>query len=286
MRGELKHSVGSDELAAALGLSHHGFVKQITHVAPVTQAAEGSLCFSSKELLSFPVGAVIISVGFCEDEGATVLVAEQARLFFARALTWLDAHVGFNWPSDPPQVHESVTVGVGCMIGNGVNVGAHTIIGNHVTIEAGTQIGERCIIKSGAVIGEPGFGFERDEVGLPVRLIHLGRVVLGNDVEVGSLTTVCRGTLSDTILEDHVKVDDHVHVAHNCVLRRGSIITACAELSGGVEVGEFAWIGPNASVIQKRKIGEGALVGIAANVTKDVLGGQVVVGNPAKELKS
>jgi UDP-3-O-[3-hydroxymyristoyl] glucosamine N-acyltransferase len=87
------------------------------------------------------------------------------------------------------------------------------------------------------------------------------------------------------VIEDFVKTDDHVHIAHNVVVRRSTIITACAELSGGVNVGEEAWIGPNASVIQQRKIGDRALVGIAANVTKDVQDDTTVAGNPARPLK-
>lgn len=118
-------------------------------------------------------------------------------------------------------------------LNKGVVVGAETVIENNVVVGAGVEIGARCVVKSGAVIGEDGFGFERDELGRPIRLIHLGSVVIGDDVEIGSLATVCRGTLGNTVIEDFAKIDDHVHIAHNVVVRTAALITACAEVSGG-----------------------------------------------------
>lgn len=183
-----------------------------------------------------------------------------------------------------PDVHPTARVGRGSVLSPGVKVGAGTVIQHNVVIGEGVTIGERCVIKSCAVIGEDGFGFERDETGMPVRLVHLGAVIVGNDVEIGSLTTVCRGTLGDTIIEDFAKIDDHVHIAHNVKVRRAAMVIACAEVSGGVEVAEQSWIGPNASVIQQVRIGEKAVVGIGANVIRDVEDGATVAGNPAKEI--
>lgn len=152
-------------------------------------------------------------------------------------------------------------------------------------IGAETIIGDDCIIKSGAVIGQDGFGFERDESDLPFRIKHLGKVIIGNNVEVGSGTTVCKGTLNDTIINDYVKIDDHVHIAHNVIIKKGAMIIACAEISGGVVINENAWIGPNASIIQKLVIGKKSIVGIGANVIKSVADFTVVAGNPAKKIR-
>lgn len=285
MGNELNHSVSSHELAAALGLRAIGKERAISHVLPLTQVSGGALCFSKQIPVTLPPDTVVIAPTVLEGMDATVLLSDRARLDFARALVWIDATIGFHSPGEPPVIDKTVELGIACAIGNGVQIGAHTIIGNHVTIGPGVHIGERCVIKSGAVIGEDGFGFERDESGLPIRLVHLGSVVIGHDVEVGSVTTVCRGTLGNTVLEDYVKVDDHVHIAHNVILRRAAMVIACAEISGGVEVGEGAWVGPNASVIQQRKLGRDSLIGIAANVLEDVSDGTVVVGNPARILR-
>jgi UDP-3-O-[3-hydroxymyristoyl] glucosamine N-acyltransferase len=102
-----------------------------------------------------------------------------------------------------------------------VSIGEGTRVGSLAVIKSGTRVGRHCDIKSGAVIGETGFGFERDGANRPLRMIHFGRVVIGDHVEIGSLTTVCRGALGDTVLEDHVKIDDHCHISHNSPRRRG-----------------------------------------------------------------
>jgi UDP-3-O-[3-hydroxymyristoyl] glucosamine N-acyltransferase len=165
-----------------------------------------------------------------------------------------------------------------------VVVGPGTRIEPNVTIADDTHIGRDCWLKSGCVIGEPGFGLERDADGTPLRMLHLGSVILGDRVEIGALTTVCRGTLGPTVVEDDAKIDDHVHIAHNVRVGKKAMVIACAELSGGVVVGEAAWVGPNASVLEKVKIGERAFVGIGAVVLRDVAEGTTVVGNPARVL--
>ncbi|HOR79006.1 MAG TPA: hypothetical protein PLG04_09505 [Anaerolineaceae bacterium] len=161
-------------------------------------------------------------------------------------------------------------------------------MGSNVRIHAGaairsfTEVGDNTIIRENAVIGSEGFGFERDTDGTPIRLPHLGGVQIGRDVEIGVFTAVCAGTIDPTVIEDDVKVDNLVHIAHNCVVEKGAMVIACAELSGSARVGQRSWVGPNASVIESRRIGEGATVGIGAVVIKDVEPGATVAGNPAK----
>ncbi|WP_084181277.1 UDP-3-O-(3-hydroxymyristoyl)glucosamine N-acyltransferase [Polaromonas glacialis] len=275
----------SSALAAALGLKTMGPDLPILCVAPFSALIEGALCFSKhaiKEVIHKPV-TVIVALSDNLGPSAAIL-SNNPRLDFARALAWIDEQHGIARPTVPPIIHPTAKIGRGVVLGNGVTIGANSIIHHNVVIGDGVIVGERCVVKSCAVIGEDGFGFERDEHGLPVRLVHLGTVVIGNDVEIGSLTTVCRGTLDDTVIEDHVKIDDHVHIAHNVKVRRAAMIIACAEVSGGVEVGEQAWIGPNASVIQKVKIGPQSVIGIGANVIRSVESGATVAGNPAKVL--
>lgn len=287
MDNALKRQVSSRELADALGLTVIGEEVFFDRVAALSQAAPGVFCYSKTAVSAVASGVVVIS--FLEHESilsgvGTLILSENPRLDFAKALEWLESSVGFERNGSPPQIDSSVEIGLGCAIGPGVRIGPRTKIGNNVTIAAHAKIGADCVIKSGAVIGEDGFGFERGVDGVPVRLLHLGSVEIGDHVEIGSLTTVCRGTLRSTVIEDHAKIDDHVHIAHNVTIRRGAMVIACAEISGGVEIGEFAWFGPNASIIQQRKVGKGALVGIAANVLKDVPDNAVFVGNPAKQL--
>lgn len=143
---------------------------------------------------------------------------------------------------------------------------------------AGTpaQIHPRARIHPEAVI-------ERDRQNRPIRMVHLGGVLIGDPVEVGALSTVVQGALADTVIEDHVKINDHVHIAHNCRIGEGTIIGGAAYLSGSIRVGRNCWIAPNSSIRQKLTIGEEAIVGIGAVVVRNVEARSTVYGNPARK---
>lgn len=283
MDNQIVIELTSRELADALSLEMVGPEILIRGVVPISFASDFNLSFSKSELKEIVQSQSTIIAPSAENCGAaTVLVSKHPRLDFARALVWINERAGFAEYFEPPVVHPTARVGQGTVLGNGVRIGAHTVVHSNAVIAPGVIIGEHCVVKSCAVVGEEGFGFERDESGIPVRLVHLGSVKIGNWVEIGSLTTVCRGTLADTIIEDYAKIDDHVHIAHNVKVRRGAMVIACAEVSGGVDVGEFAWIGPNASVIQQVKVGARSLVGIGSNVIRNVDELATVAGNPAK----
>lgn len=284
MSTQLKRPTLASTLASALGLSLRGDDLELEAVTPLSAPRERALTFATRPVTSKLPGALVVLSA--EDPGSTAWIrSETPRLAFVKSLQWLERAVGFERPESAPRIHASVTIGAGVSVGRGVSIGEGTVLEHNVRIADGVQIGKDCRIKSGAVIGEDGFGFERDVDGTPLRMLHLGGVVIGDRVEIGSLTTVCQGTLLPTIIEDDVKIDDHVHIAHNCRLKKRSLITACAELSGGVTVGEEAWLGPNVSVLEGVKIGERAFIGIGAVVLREVLPGTTIVGNPGHEIE-
>ncbi len=273
----------ASELARTLGLKLQGD-GQISCVAALDRAGPGCLAFAKASTARVPARAVVIAPpGTASGEGA-VIESATPRLTFAKALQALAEQPGFAPFEDEAQVHASARVAPQAVLGRGVRIGRGSVISPFAVIADGTQIGEDCWIKPGAVIGEAGFGFERDADGTPIRLIHLGSVRIGNRVEIGSNATVCCGTLDDTVIEDDVKIDDQVHVSHNCIIRRGAMLVACAELCGSVEIAAHAWIGPNSSVLQKLKVGEQAFVGLGVNVLRDVSPGHTVAGYPGRSL--
>lgn len=152
---------------------------------------------------------------------------------------------------------------------------AHTSIGEGAYLMSGCKIGPNVkvgndvIIRENSIIGGFGFGMSLEDE-LPVRIPHIGGVIIGANVEIGALNTVCSGAIHPTLIAEGVKTDDHVHIAHNCMIEAGAILTAGVILSGSVHVGKKVWIGPNASIIQKVNIGDEAMIGIGAVVTKDV----------------
>ena len=258
----------------------------IDNVAPINKVSNSSLSFWTKDT-PIEINAndvAIISTPTQLNECA--FVSENPRLDFIRALSAISRLIGFKDSPGPHSIEPSATIGVGCFVDAGVSIGENTILEPNVSIFRNTRIGANCIIRAGATIGSSGFGFEREDDGTPITFPHLGGVVIGDNVEVGACSCIARGTLGDTLIKDSVKIDNLVHIAHNCVINNNAFIIACAEISGGVEVEKNAWIAPNSSVNQKITVGANSLVGLGAVVVKDVAPGSVVAGNPARILSS
>lgn len=186
--------------------------------------------------------------------------------------------------SQNAKIGQCVYIGHNVIIEDFVEIGSNTVLLHNVVISESCKIGSNCLIKSGSIIGQRGFGFERDVDGFPESFPHYGAVIIGDGVEIGALNTIVSGALSNTIIEDYVKTDDHVHIAHNVKIGWGTLIAACAEISGGVTIGEQVWIGPNSAVIDKVIIDDYSFVGIGSVVTRDVQKYSRVAGNPAKLL--
>jgi len=285
MRSKFQKPLRLSTLAQALNLNLVGKDIDLNHVAPISHSVDGSLSFLTRDReMEFPNVGLIAFDKFSH-KSVSYLLAANPRLTFARALHWLEANNYFTEYNQDAKIHPSVKIGQFVSIGRNVEIGEGTVILPNVVIHNGVTIGKRCMIKSGTVIGQDGFGFERDENQVPFRIPHVGTVVIGDDVEIGSLNTVCRGTLRDTVIGNNVKIDDHVHVAHNVQIGAKTYVIACAELSGGVVIGEEAWISPQSSIKEQLKIGKGAMVGLGAVVLKDVPEYKTVVGNPARILE-
>jgi UDP-3-O-[3-hydroxymyristoyl] glucosamine N-acyltransferase len=222
------------------------------------------------------------------DLAGTAILVDDPKLAFAQALGRFFAPqrtVGIAPTAriDPSAVlGEGVVIGEYCVVGPLAQIGDHTELRHHVVIGPGVRIGRHCLIKSNTVIGEEGFGFSISKTGEHLRIDHIGSAIIGDHVEIGALNTVCSGTIDPTEVHDHVKTDDHVHIAHNCIVGRGSLLTASSELSGSVILGERVWLGPGSSVMDGITIGNDVVVGLGAAVTKSVAEGLTVMGVPAR----
>lgn len=226
--------------------------------------------------------------------GVVFLPVKNPRLIFAKIV-----HRFLLPPREAGRTYIDPTarIGQGCHIGDGVTIGAYTVIGDHVTIGDRTEIrhhcviadntviGSDCLIKSHVAIGEEGFGFELDEHGRPFPFPQLGRVVIGDHVQLGCFNTVDRAAMGETRIGNYVKTDEHVHIAHGVTIGENTLITACAEISGSATIGKGVWLGPNCSIMDKITIGDNVFVGLGAVVLKDVPANQVVAGNPARFLR-
>ncbi|MFD1244753.1 UDP-3-O-(3-hydroxymyristoyl)glucosamine N-acyltransferase [Paralysiella testudinis] len=287
---KLKKSISLKEILIANQILFDDFNDfEITNVAALNQITEGSFSFA-KSIQNIEVNCAILvseKPKMPMQKKTCYIYTDNPRLNFIRVLDFLEKHIGFSHFDFESQIHPSVIMGSNVLIERGCKIAEDVILEHNVVIYSGTSIGKNSRIRANSSIGGDGFGFERmGEEGLPIRFPHLGGVEIGENVEIGSNTCVVRGVLSNTIIKNYVKVDNLVHIAHNCIIEEGAFVIACAELSGGVHIGRNAWVGPNACIIQKLSIGENALIGIGSVVTKSVADNAIHAGNPAKFIRN
>lgn len=217
-----------------------------------------------------------------------------------------DPFADWKWESCPggsstsihgsAKIHETAIVTAGATVCAEVKVGARTVILPNAVVGPGVTIGEDCVVFPGvvlyprtqignrvrihanAVLGADGFGYAPSPRG-SVKIWHLGRVVIGNDVEIGANTCIDRGTLRDTVVEDGAKIDNLVQVGHNGFIGGHSILCAQVGLAGNVTVGKAAILAGQVGVADKMKIGDKAVVGPQAGIMRDVNAGDIVMMN-------
>jgi UDP-3-O-[3-hydroxymyristoyl] glucosamine N-acyltransferase len=188
-------------------------------------------------------------------------------------------------------IHSSVKLGKNVGIGSNVvieencEIGDNTTIDHNTVIKENTIIGKNVIIGSNNTIGGAGYGYEKNEEGQFEFIPHLGNVVIKDLVEIGNNTCIDRAVLGSTILDQNVKVDNLVHIAHGVHAGLNSMIIANSMIAGSVKIGANAWIAPSASILNQKSIGDNALIGMGAVVLKNVPEGKIFIGNPARDLK-
>ncbi len=289
----------SSDIARFLNRELCGDDVEINGFSSLSNMVEGTVVFAKKYSKDFSdvlkAATSILAIVCGEYKGKLTvpyIISANPRLDYLRIVSEFFAEKDIK-----SGIHPSAVIEDGAIIGKNVSIGAHCYIASKVVIGDNTTIlpncslygkviiGRDCYIKPGVVIGGPGFGFEKDENGIPVHFPHTGEVIIGDDVYIGANTTIDRGTIDATVIEDHVKIDNLVHIAHNCKIGANTIITGGAFVSGGVQVGKNVWIAPNSSIHQQVKIGDNSKVGIGAVILKNVKDGDTVFGNPAKILK-
>lgn len=309
-----------DTIARAVGASLGDGVDgsgMIDDVKPLQIATAEHLSFIDNrkylgELSRTRAGACIVSGEFRQRTPAstTALEAQVPYQSFARAmkLFYPDAmrskaaasaanqQVSLVHPS--AQIDEGVIIEPGAVVGREARIGAGTIvtagavvgyrvvIGRDGYIGANSTvthaiIGDGVIVHAGVRIGQDGFGFAMSAKGHE-KIPQIGRVLIGNDVEIGSNTTIDRGSLMDTVIGDGTKIDNLVQIAHNVVIGRNCIIVAQSGIAGSTQLGDFVVMGAHSGVLGHLNIGAGTQIAGMAHVKNDLAAGSRVAGTPAQ----
>ena len=309
------------ELAKALGLHVIGSDSvEVNGVASISAASAGDVVFVQDEK-TLPAAlqsraAAVIAGSFAEEHTSSkpLLIAVHPRLAFAKAAALLknSGHrsAGIHATAvvhesaklgDRISVAEHASVGQDANIGNrtwigaGAVIGADVVIGEdchihpNVTVYPGTQIGNRVIVHAGTVLGSDGFGYVRDPAtGRHEKFPQIGKLLIEDDVEIGANTTIDRGALEMTRIGRGTKIDNLVHIGHNCQIGENVIIAAQAGFSGSITIENHVVIGGQVGVGEHARIQEGVMLGGQAGVLpKKILRGKGTAfwGTPAKPLR-
>ncbi len=186
--------------------------------------------------------------------------------------------------SETAVVGKDAYIEPGCFIGHNVQIGDRARI-LYGSVIKNAVIGDDFLSNEYALIGANGFNMAEDEKGNKLRIPSLGRVVIGNHVEIGAYDNISCGSGGDTIIDDWVKIDAHVHVGHDVYLHRNTEVTAGAIIGGFVDAGEHSYIGINATIRNRVNLGHHAFIGMGSTVTKSVVENDTVVGNPARTFR-
>ena len=259
------------------------FAMDQTMLAAALESGAGAILVSNKvELWELPADSRIIWVA--DPRYAFAVVAQRL------------AGKGFVAGVHPTAVvGEGVEIGEGTWVGPRVVVGDGVVIGNDcnilagVTVYPGTVIGARVVVQAGAVLGATGFGYARSaETGEYVLFPQQGRLVVEDDVEIGANTTIDRGALGETRIGRGTKIDNLVHIGHNCLIGKDVVIAAQTGISGSSVVEDGAVLGGQVGIGEHATVGKGVILGGGAGVLsgKKMHGaGEVFWGRPARPLK-
>ena len=281
----------------------------ITGFAPADSARAGDLTFAENETYFAAAeqsqAAAILVAGEFTSAKKVVIRVKNARVAVARVLPLF-----FAPDALPPGIHPSAVInasaqidptahiGPHCVVGAKVRIGAPSVLmgGNHVgsgcqigedaslfpnvVIYARTQIGHRVSIHASTVIGSDGYGYVLDE-GRHRKLLHLGNVIIHDDVEIGANSAIDRGALGSTVIGQGTKIDNLVHIAHNVVIGKHCLILGQVGFGGSTRVGDYTVIASQSGVADHLKIGNQATIGAKSGVMRDIPDGGKVLGYPA-----
>jgi UDP-3-O-[3-hydroxymyristoyl] glucosamine N-acyltransferase len=269
---------------------------EIQRVSAFADATGDSIVFAQDEVavttaLASAAGLILAATG----DNPRILRVRNPKYAFA-----LCARALASRPTGP-LIHASAVVDATATIGPGTHIGPHAVIeanvlvgadctiGSRVTLCAGAQLGDRVIVQSGAVIGSTGFGYVRNaETGEYILFPQQGACIVEDDVEIGANTTIDRGALGETRIGSGTKIDNLVHIAHNCIVGKNVIIAAQVGISGSCTIEDGAVIAGQVGLGDHVTIGKGVILGGSAGVFphKHVEGpGQMFMGIPAEPLK-
>jgi len=299
---EIAQLVGAQPPQASLAAD------EILCVSSIEAATPSALVFAAdaatlSAALQSTAGAILTRSALLaggEQKDPRVLAVGDPRYGFALTARFLRSREQTSG-NRAPRIHPTAVLGAGVQLGQGTSIGPYAVLGEgvvlgeecevlaNVTIYAGTAIGDRVLVQAGAVLGATGFGYARNaSSGEYIAFPQQGTLAIENDVEIGANTTIDRGALGETRIGAGTKIDNLVHIAHNCVVGRNVVIASQTGISGSCVIEDGAVLGGQVGLGEHAHVGPGVILGGGAGVLshKKVRGpGEVFWGRPARPLR-
>lgn len=294
----MKHTLG--ELAEHVSGEVKGDAScEIESVATLENADASQISFLTnpsyrKHLASSKAGAVIMSAADAEDSSLNAIISKNPYAAYAKIAVLLHpaeefiagidagAHVSDNTTiaksasiaagsviESGVTLADNVRIGPGCVVQQNTKIGANTILKANVTVAHECVIGKDVLIHPGVVIGADGFGVAIDD-GKWIKVPQLGRVVIGDDVEIGANTTIDRGAIEDTIIEDNVKLDNQIQIAHNVIIGAHTAIAASTAIAGSAKIGKHCRIAGMVGIVGHLQIADNVTVNAKSMVSSSI----------------
>lgn len=272
----------------------------ISRVSSLGNAKQGDICFINDTKYQKALADCKASAFILREKDATLtpqpkIIVDNPYAYFAKISSLLNppaiSHIGIalsavvNSSATVPSscsiapmavigehvvLGENVIIGAGCVLENDVTIGDNTCLEPNVTIKHHCQVGRHCHIFSGAVIGSDGFGYA-EEAGVWLKIPQVGRVIIQDHVDIGANTTIDRGALDDTIIEEGVKLDNLIQIGHNCLIGAHTVIAGCTGIAGSAKIGRHCKIGGAAMILGHLEIVDGVTVSPGSMITRSLL---------------
>ena len=272
----------------------------ISRVSSLGNAKQGDICFINDTKYQKALADCKASAFILREKDATLtpqpkIIVDNPYAYFAKISSLLNppaiSHIGIapsavvNSSATVPSscsiapmavigehvvLGENVIIGAGCVLENDVTIGDNTCLEPNVTIKHHCQVGRHCHIFSGAVIGSDGFGYA-EEAGVWLKIPQVGRVIIQDHVDIGANTTIDRGALDDTIIEEGVKLDNLIQIGHNGVIGAHTVIAGCTGIAGSAKIGRHCKIGGAAMILGHLEIVDGVTVSPGSMITRSLL---------------
>jgi UDP-3-O-[3-hydroxymyristoyl] glucosamine N-acyltransferase len=273
---------------------------KISRIASLSNALTGEISFINdakylKRLSNSQASAFVLSAKHVSCTDKPRIVVENPYAYFAKISALLNPPpTNKAGISNSAIIGNSVNIPESCSIGHHVTIGNHVVFGEHVVIKSGTviedgvmigdhsviesnvtvkyqtQIGKNCHVFSGAVIGSEGFGYA-EENGKWLKIPQVGRVIIHDNVDIGANTSIDRGALDDTIVEEGVKLDNLIQVGHNCVIGAHTVIAGCVGIAGSAKIGKHCKIGGAAMILGHLEIVDHVTISPGTMITRSIL---------------